>query len=358
MINFNLENIIYKNINFKHIIQPKRAQIYVGFQCHQQCKFCYYINRCNEPMFSLDYIKKQIDFEYEYGIRNFEITGGEPSEYNQLREVCQYIKQKNKNSKIAIITNGGLWKSNIWDLIDEVLISYHIGKNDPNINKIFFPLGHTYYKVKKTIDKANENNILIRTNTVLGTFNINNIDYIIDDLIFFKPAIINFLPVNLFDNTTDLLENTIDYNVLRPILKNSIDKLKYNLKHVFINIRYMPFCNMEGYEQHILGQLQHIYDIYDWNREIGGTNIFKLIENFENNLKTLGKFGSTSIQSALNTRNIFYEKTSKCLSCKYYILCDGVEKTKSHLLVKYIQPSIGKYIKNILHFYKQYNIFK
>jgi molybdenum cofactor biosynthesis enzyme MoaA len=108
---------------------------------------------CNEQMFSLDYIKKQVDFEYEYGIRDFEITGGEPSEYNQLREVCQYIKQKNKNSKIAIITNGGLWKSNIWDLIDEVLVSYHLGRNC-NYDKEIFPLGCTYDKVKKTIDLA------------------------------------------------------------------------------------------------------------------------------------------------------------------------------------------------------------
>jgi molybdenum cofactor biosynthesis enzyme MoaA len=105
-------------------------------------------------MFSLDYIKKQIDFEYEYGIRDFEITGGEPSEYNKLREVCQYIKSKNKDSKIAVITNGGLWKCDVWDLIDEVLVSYHISKNDHNINKDFFPLGHTYDKVKKTIDLA------------------------------------------------------------------------------------------------------------------------------------------------------------------------------------------------------------
>jgi molybdenum cofactor biosynthesis enzyme MoaA len=148
----NFEKIIKQNLP-KNIIQPRRAQAYVGFQCHQKCGFCYYKYKCNEPMFSLDYIKKQIDFEYDYGIRDFEITGGEPSEYNQLREVCQYIKQKNKNSKIAIITNGGLWKSNIWDLIDEVLVSYHLGRNC-NYNKEIFPLGCTYDKVKKTIDLA------------------------------------------------------------------------------------------------------------------------------------------------------------------------------------------------------------
>ena len=77
-------------------------------------------------MFDFDFIRRQIDFKYAYGIRDFEISGGEPSEYAELRRICEYIKQKDSNSKIAIITNGGLWKSQIWDIIDEVLVSYHI----------------------------------------------------------------------------------------------------------------------------------------------------------------------------------------------------------------------------------------
>jgi len=64
-----------------------------------------------------------------YGIVDFEITGGEPSEFKELRDLCQYIKDRNQQSKIAIITNGGLWTSDCWDLIDEVLLSYHLGKN-------------------------------------------------------------------------------------------------------------------------------------------------------------------------------------------------------------------------------------
>ena len=73
-------------------------------------------------------MKKQIDFEYAYGIREFEITGGEPSEYAHLKETCEYIKKKDNACKISIITNGGLWNVDIWDLIDEVLVSYHLGK--------------------------------------------------------------------------------------------------------------------------------------------------------------------------------------------------------------------------------------
>jgi len=35
----------------------------------------------------------------------------------------------------------------------------------------------------------------------------------------------------------------------------------------------MPFCDMKGYEKHIVGHLQHIYDWFDWNVELGGAEI-------------------------------------------------------------------------------------
>lgn len=110
---------------------------------------------------------------------------------------------------------------------------------------------------------------MIRTNTVLGTFNLNNIGRIVDDLIFFRPKIINFLPVNLFSEATNMV-NYINYRELRPILKKSIDLISDRLPGTLVFIRYMPFCDMEGYEQHIVGHLQHVYDWFDWNREIDG----------------------------------------------------------------------------------------
>ena len=136
-------------------------------------------------MFNFEQIKQQIDYEYNYGIKDFEITGGEPSEYKNLRQICQYIKNKNPNSKIAIITNGGLYNCDIWDLIDEVLISYHLGKNDTSYDKQMFPNGNTFKKVQQTLVKAKESNKLIRTNTVIGTFNFNGIKCILEDLIAF-----------------------------------------------------------------------------------------------------------------------------------------------------------------------------
>jgi sulfatase maturation enzyme AslB (radical SAM superfamily) len=142
-------------------------------------------------------------------------------------------------------------------LIDEVLISYHLDKNPENINKNIFPLGSTYQKVMKTVQKARENGVFIRTNTVIGTFNIERIDKIVNDIVNdIKPSIINFLPVNLFEESEKHgMEKYIDYGVLRPILKKNIDFIKENLPESDIFVRFMPFCDMEGYEQHIVGTL-------------------------------------------------------------------------------------------------------
>lgn len=340
--NFDYTNILKKKLN-KNIKQAKRGQVYVGFQCHQECGFCYYKSKCHEKMFDIDTIKKQIDSEYDYGIRDFEITGGEPSEHRQLKEICQYIKDKNKTSKIAVITNGGLWKCNIWNLIDEVLISYHLGKNTQYYDINMFPLGCTYDKVKKTINKANENNILIRTNTVLGTFNIQDIHDIVVDLIEFKPQIINFLPINLFDQAKNM-DKFIDYFSLRKNIKREIDFIKTQLINTLIFIRYMPFCDMAGYEQHIMSNLQHIYDWFDWNVELNGTNLLNL------DFQQLGSYGSTSFKTILTTRNQLYEKSIKCIKCKYQLLCDGVEKTSTHELLKYVNPIVGKIITDPMYY--------
>ena len=229
----------------------------MGFGCHQKCGFCYYKSKCDQGLFDREYVLRQIDLLIQYGITDFEITGGEPSECDDLRFYCDYIKEKLPNSKIAVITNGGLWKCDVWDIINEVLISYHLDKKPVNYNKDIFPLGTTYEKVIKTVEKARENQVLIRTNTVIGSFNIDRIEYIVDDLIKdIQPEIINFLPVNLFDEAEKFgMEKYIDYSKLRPILKKSIDIIEKRLPKSLIFVRFMPFCDMEGYEQHIVGTL-------------------------------------------------------------------------------------------------------
>ena len=350
MIETSFLKILKSNIP-QNIRQPRRSQIYVGYQCHQHCGFCYYKHHYNEPMFDKSYVLAQIDVELAYGITDFEITGGEPSECSDLVFYCQYIKQKLPTAKIAVIINGSLWTvKDIWKYIDEVLISYHISRNAGKTEML--PFGNTYFKVAKTIEYAKQHNKIIRTNTVIGTFNLNDIDAVTDDLLDFSPHIINFLPINLFDDASDMSQ-FIDYRQLRPVLKQNIDKSKNADPNILVCVRFMPFCNMEGYEQHILGTWQHIYDWFDWNPELCGSYLIEYLNKFnttEEILRYLGKYGSRSFERSYECIKFHYEKSKKCLNCKYYLICDGVEKTKNSRLLDSIQNTPGKMIKNIMHY--------
>lgn len=240
-------------------------------------------------------------------------------------------------------------------MIDEVLISYHLDRKSPDYNHNIFPLGSTFDKVLKTVEKARKNSIVIRTNTVIGRFNLDVLDYIVDDIIsYLRPKIVNFLPVNLFDESEkNGMSGYIDYVRLRPVLKRNIGKLREKLQDSLVFVRYMPFCDMEGYEQHIAGTLQHMYDFFDWNIELCGQNILQYLGKYESNddvLKYLGRFGSRTKQKALQAIQSSYEKPLKCLGCKYFMICDGVEKTDSHILFDQVRPSAGKMITDFMEF--------
>lgn len=333
----------------------KRSQVYVGFKCNQKCAFCYHIDRITEDMFPKEYVFRQIDLLLDYGIVDFEITGGEPSECKYLRDYCLYIKTKSPKSKIAVITNGGLFASDVWDVIDEVLISYHISKNDNNINREIFPMGDTYSKVYKTLEKAKKTNKIIRINTIIATFNIDGIRYILDDILSFEPHIVNFLPLNLFDNAFKTMKEFIDYENIRVCVKKSIDYIKQHNSNIYINVRYMPLCKMEGYEKFIIGTYQHAFDFFDWNVELGGLRLLKYLDFYKTNdeiLKILGSINSTTLNACSITRNLHYEKSKECMFCKYFLICDGVEKTNTQKYIKFIHPSYGKIITDINFFTK------
>lgn len=110
-----------------------------------------------------------------------------------------------------MITNGSLAsKKQVFSLIDEVLVSYHLDRDSTQHDHSMFPHGSTWSKVSKTVELAKEHNLLVRTNTVLGTFNLEHIDAILDDLVLLDPAIVNFLPVNIFDEAEQMAK-FIDY---------------------------------------------------------------------------------------------------------------------------------------------------
>ena len=87
--------------------------------------------------------------------------------------------------------------------------------------------------------------------------------------------------------------------------------------------------------------------------ELTGLRILEMLDD-PAALRKLGKYGSTSFAEADRYRLESYEKSSACLKCKYMYVCDGVEKTPGHVLLKYVKPYAGIFLKNANEYIGKY----
>lgn len=90
----------------------KRLNTYLAISITTCCNYqCFYCKEGGESIskeketISLQSIKKIIDNAYDVGIRNFRITGGEPTGVSYFGELIQYIMSFD-NTKVRINTNG------------------------------------------------------------------------------------------------------------------------------------------------------------------------------------------------------------------------------------------------------------
>lgn len=62
------------------------------------------------------------------------------------------IKTKSPGSKVAVITNGtAALRDDIVDAVDEVLLSYHLGRKSIGFDKDMFPLGTTWHRASNAV---------------------------------------------------------------------------------------------------------------------------------------------------------------------------------------------------------------
>ncbi|OFZ38622.1 MAG: hypothetical protein A2504_07015 [Bdellovibrionales bacterium RIFOXYD12_FULL_39_22] len=148
-----------------------------------------------------------------------------------------------------------------------------------------------------------------------------------------SPQQINFLPLNFWGDAEKM--PPVKYEQLGINIRKAIDLID---KKIEINVRYIPFCFMTGYEKYVVGTYQHIYDERDWN--IIAYNVDRLPS------------GPLSIEDyfkrAHEKRITSYHKYKKCFDCKYFFICDGIEKQLKGIQETY--PILGEKIIDVLSF--------
>lgn len=319
-----------------------RAKLDTGTFCNYDCEFCYYQGLLHVKT-DFETIKNRIDTIYEYGIEQIDLSGGESSVHKNWFDILQYCE--NKFSNISTLSNGWAFAKEKFLLdsknagLDEILFSVH-GYDEQSHDAIVRRKG-AWKRIMKAIANAKRNGIVVRVNCTLYQKNLPGFDSYHKVLSEIAPHEVNFLTLNYWTNNSHA--EPIDYKLATDKLKDCIDRIKSVVK--YINVRYTPYCYMVGYEKYVCNNYQHIYDIYDWNKEI-----------YDYNIDTTKKYTheqkiDLAFAAASEIRNNDYYKPAACMKCKFFNICDGPEKQVKQF--KCI-PVPGKKIVDVNHYRRDF----
>lgn len=291
-----------------------RAKLDTGKLCNYACEFCYYKNRLMERD-TLETILERVDYIKAYGITQIDLSGGESSVEPNWFKILDYCQ--NKFDRISCLSHGGKFSNKEFikkshDLgLREILFSLH-GFTAEVHDQIVKKKG-AFDNLLAAIENAHDLGIEVRLNTTVYWINHNSINTeLIKQL---NPTQVNFIALNYWQDNADA--PALDYELICQSVKQSIDSLK---DHMEVNARYFPYCYMQGYEQYIKNHYQHVYDLKDWNKAIYNEQLDTSVA-YTHEQKV-----DQSIKEAERMRLFSYYKTVDCTQCKYFFICDGIEK--------------------------------
>ncbi len=323
--------------------KTKRVKVVTGLKCNIQCVFCYYRDSLNAPNRSYDEVVKDIDYALKKGVEEIDFSGGEPTIHPKLPELITKAKQLGIK-RVCIISNGlrladRQYIKTLKDAgLDEILFSIHGPSTE--IHDEITTIRGSFNRILSGIENALIEGIMIRTNTVVNKLNVRSLINLCNLLLQFNPEQVNFITINDWCFAKHIIERLmIRYSEMAPYLQQACDFLEGKVKHV--NVRYIPFCFMKGYERFVCNHKQVMYDPYEWVPRVRArleiqNNLFRylgiVIYGFLKGKQYKNVFNisfedilDNSVVDAL--RNWFYLKNKDCKACKYYLICDGIEKT-------------------------------
>lgn len=312
----------------------RRGKLDTGTHCNYRCGFCYYFNKLDQVT-ELDIIKQRIDYLVACGMTEADLSGGESSIHRNWFDILDYCAEKGLG--VSCLSNGSMFANYTFleksrhHGLKEILFSLH-GYDDESHNKMV-GVKAGWRKILQAIHNANDLGIKVRINCTVTRDNYNEVDgKFVDVLRQFNIEQLNFLTLNYWDDASSQV--ALDYKLSTDHIKRAIDKIDFIPD---IRVRYTPFCYMKGYEKHVYGYYQHIYDLTDWN-----------IAVYDQKVAPEDYVGNELVElyaAAKHQRNNTYKKNKECLQCKHYFVCDGYEKNFDYLDVF---PEAGDKICQVL----------
>ncbi len=354
------------------IHETKRVKVHSNYSCNLKCKFCYYGDsrfiKEKEPTFGE--LKKQLDIAKKEGAIDVDFSGGEPTIRPDFLKLVEYAKKIGFRT-ICVITNGLVMSNSnyVKKLIDAGLndVLFSLEGYDDRTHDALTKVPGSFKKINLAIENAKMVGLKVRINITVIKDNYKDLEKFAKHILKYKPDAVNFIKFNPWDVAKNVArELSPKYSEITPHLKKAINILDKDVPK--ITVRYMPYCFLQGYEKYICNCFHNIYDADEW----WIPNIQYKMEsksrfNLKKNLKRLWKnipyilrlnpraFSSFNNMATHLVVKKLYNKLIQCKKCKYYEICDGVDKPYPEIYgTDEIVPVKGNKIKDFMFYREPY----
>jgi MoaA/NifB/PqqE/SkfB family radical SAM enzyme len=324
-----------------------KVDINLGYACNAKCPFCYYYEsvttNVNQRNLSTNEAKAILRQAKKFNLEEVEFTGGEVSLRKDFVELVAYAKKDLGFKVVSMVTNGILLVDyNVIQALskaglDDILFSVH--GHTAEIHDQLTATKGSFRRILTAIDHANALGIRTRANTVICQANYKHIEEIFELLIAHNLDNINlvmFNPVIQAINLEVVQKLYVSYAESSQQIKQAIDRYQSVLPH--LNIRYLPFCYMVGYERYVTNLDQFNFEPDEWNNYFSfrlrkgrwlawGASLLGIL--YTPYKKVALSHGIRGLFMAGMGR--FYAlkdkyKSKKCHACAYVKVCDYVWK--------------------------------
>lgn len=248
----------------------RRGVLWLGLRCEVRCKFCYdeRLPATRKGWLDLaDAIRALEKFRFYYGNEFVDFMGGEPTLHPQILKVISHAASI--GLRPTVITHGmNLARP------DRAAAFADAGVHD------FLVSVHAVGSIASEIHGRGKNNsarqvmaldnlrmlgIPFRFNVTMIRDNLTQLEAIAELAAHKGARVVNFLTFNPYFEWERDIEVSFQarHSEIVPYLKRAIDIC--TAAGIEANVRYMPPCQLRGYEQHVYTGFQLPYDPHEWD---------------------------------------------------------------------------------------------
>jgi len=326
----------------------------VGLRCSHSCKFCYYSfmvakngqhGALRKASFrSTKDCLRIIELMASHGLKNFDITGGEPTLHKGLEEMVHQARQV--GMIVRVITLGQfLLDSKGTHMLDrllragltDILFSVHASTEE----NFRVATGGSLKKILNSMDILDSQGFEYCINTVIHSGNIEDLPNIAKLLASRGVYHHNFIAFNAYykwDSPSDVQNMQAAYSDIAPYLAHAVDV--FLNAGVAVTLRFLPLCVLPNRAHMVVGVTGLHYDPHEWRNRAGNPDKtpeycaepLPLLPDGPRKIHALHQgphmvdFGSHGKVHAVAQRGDAFKVFPKiCSQCAAMHYCDGVD---------------------------------